>query len=440
MNNQGGKIGFVSLGCPKATVDSQRILTRLRAEGYQLAPDYDEANLVIVNTCGFIDSAVQESLDAISEAMDENGKVIVTGCLGADEGRIREVQPDVLAVTGPQAFEEVMEAVHGQLPPEHNPHIDLLPPQGIKLTPRHYAYLKISEGCNQSCSFCIIPSMRGKLVSRPINEVLDEAERLAGAGVKELLVVSQDSGAYGVDTKYQTSFWQGRPVKSRLTEMAKILGDMGMWIRLHYLYPYPHIDELLPLMADGTILPYLDAPLQHASPPILKAMRRPANSENALRRIEQWRRDCPDLTLRSTFIVGFPGETEEDFETLLDFIEEAGIDRAGAFTYSAVEGAAANELPGALPEELKLERLERLMERQEEISADRLAAKVGRKMRVLVDDIEGDLAIARSGGDAPEVDGVVIINDGGELPVGEFIEVEIDASDAHDLWAHRIER
>lgn len=438
MNNQGGKIGFVSLGCPKATVDSERILTRLRAEGYQLAPDYDEANLVIVNTCGFIDSAVQESLDAISEAMDENGKVIVTGCLGADEGRIREVQPDVLAVTGPQAFEEVMEAVHGQLPPEHNPHIDLLPPQGIKLTPRHYAYLKISEGCNQSCSFCIIPSMRGKLVSRPINEVLDEAERLAGAGVKELLVVSQDSGAYGVDTKYQTSFWQGRPVKSRLTEMAKILGDMGMWIRLHY--PYPHIDELLTLMADGTILPYLDAPLQHASPPILKAMRRPANSENALRRIEQWRRDCPDLTLRSTFIVGFPGETEEDFETLLDFIEEAGIDRAGAFTYSAVEGATANELPGAVPEELKLERLERLMERQEEISADRLAAKVGRKMRVLVDDIEGDLAIARSGGDAPEVDGVVIINDGGELPVGEFVEVEIDASDAHDLWAHRIER
>ncbi|QKQ27703.1 30S ribosomal protein S12 methylthiotransferase RimO [Candidatus Reidiella endopervernicosa] len=437
MNNQGGKIGFVSLGCPKATVDSERILTRLRAEGYQLAPDYDEANLVIVNTCGFIDSAVQESLDAISEAMDENGKVIVTGCLGADEGRIREVQPDVLAVTGPQAFEEVMEAVHGQLP-EHNPHIDLLPPQGIKLTPRHYAYLKISEGCNQSCSFCIIPSMRGKLVSRPINEVLDEAERLAGAGVKELLVVSQDSGAYGVDTKYQTSFWQGRPVKSRLTEMAKILGDMGMWIRLHY--PYPHIDELLTLMADGTILPYLDAPLQHASPPILKAMRRPANSENALRRIEQWRRDCPDLTLRSTFIVGFPGETEEDFETLLDFIEEAGIDRAGAFTYSAVEGATANELPGAVPEELKLERLERLMERQEEISADRLAAKVGRKMRVLVDDIEGDLAIARSGGDAPEVDGVVIINDGGELPVGEFVEVEIDASDAHDLWAHRIER
>ena len=431
------KVGFISLGCPKALVDSERILTQLRAEGYAIAPDYAGADLVVVNTCGFIDAAVQESLDAIGEALHENGKVIVTGCLGAEEDKVRAAHPSVLAVTGPHAYEEVMSAVHANLPAPHDPYTDLVPPQGIKLTPRHYAYLKISEGCNHRCSFCIIPSMRGDLVSRPIGEVMQEAENLVAAGVKELLVISQDTSAYGVDVKYRTGFWQGRPLKTHMQQLAEALGSLGVWVRMHYVYPYPHVDNLIPLMAEGKILPYLDVPLQHGSPRILKAMKRPAAAEKALERIARWREICPDITLRSTFIVGFPGETEEDFQTLLDFLEEAQLDRVGAFAYSAVEGATANELPGAVPEDEKLERLERFMEVQAEISEARLADKVGRRMTVLVDEQDEHGSIARGPGDAPEIDGVVYIEDAFIAP-GEFVEVEIIGSGEHDLWAQPV--
>jgi ribosomal protein S12 methylthiotransferase len=433
------KVGFVSLGCPKATVDSERILTHLRAEGYQIVPSYDDADLVVVNTCGFIDAAVEESLDTIGEALAENGKVIVTGCLGAKEDVIRSAHPQVLAVTGPDSLQQVMAAVHDHLPPHHDPYLDLVPPGGLKLTPRHYAYLKIAEGCNQQCSFCIIPSMRGKLVSRPVGEVLDEAATLVDAGVRELLIVAQDTAAYGIDVKYRTGFWQGRPVKTRITELARQLGTLDAWVRLHYVYPYPHVDELVELMAEGVILPYLDVPLQHASPKILKAMRRPGNIENTLRRIEQWRAMCNDLTLRSTFIVGFPGESEEDFEQLLQFIEEARLDRVGAFAYSAVEGACANELPGAVPEEIKEERLERFMELQEAISADKLQEKVGRTMIVLVDEVVEDGAYARSSADAPEIDGMVLIENGTDLESGDFVEVTITAAGEHDLFATLVE-
>ncbi|MCK9532084.1 MAG: 30S ribosomal protein S12 methylthiotransferase RimO [Hydrogenophaga sp.] len=432
------KVGFVSLGCPKATVDAERILTQLRAEGYAMVPDFADADLVVVNTCGFIDAAVEESLDTIGEALAENGRVVVTGCLGAKDEVIRASHPQVLAVTGPNQLEAVMEAVHAHLPPEHDPFVDLVPPGGVKLTPRHYAYLKIAEGCNQLCSFCIIPSMRGRLVSRPAGEVLAEAERLVSAGVQELLVVSQDTGAYGVDLKYRTSFWNGRPVRTRTTELARELGQLGVWVRLHYLYPYPHLDEILPLMAEGLVLPYLDVPLQHASPAILKAMRRPGDVEGTLRRIEQWRRECPDLTLRSTFIVGFPGETDADFERLLEFLEEARLDRVGAFAYSPVEGAAANALPGAVPEELKEERLERFMELQAAISADKLQDRVGHIETVLVDELFEDGVVARSRGDAPEVDGNVFIETDAELAPGQFVEVRITAAGEHDLYAELI--
>ncbi|WP_303906993.1 30S ribosomal protein S12 methylthiotransferase RimO [Thiohalomonas denitrificans] len=429
------KVGFVSLGCPKATVDSERILTQLRAEGYQLSSSYDAADLVVVNTCGFIDAAVEESLEAIGDALAENGKVIVTGCLGARDDTVRVAYPRVLAVTGPDSLDEVMEAVHAHLPPQHDPFGDLVPPGGLKLTPRHYAYIKIAEGCNQSCSFCIIPSMRGRLASRPVGEVLDEAERLVEAGVRELLVVSQDTGAYGVDVKYRTGFWQGRPVKSRITDLARGLGSLGVWVRLHYLYPYPHLDELLPLMADGLILPYLDVPFQHASPSLLKAMRRPGDVDGLLRRIEGWRAAVPDLTLRSTFIVGFPGETDSDFERLLEFLHEARLDRVGAFAYSPVEGAAANALPGAVPEELKEERLERFMDLQVAISADRLQDKVGRRLTVLVEGADEEYVYARSKGDAPEIDGMVVVDTDADLGPGDFLEVTVTAADEHDLYA-----
>lgn len=430
------KIGFVSLGCPKATVDSERILTQLRAEGYLISNSYQDADVVVVNTCGFIDSAVEESLDAIGEALKENGKVIVTGCLGAKGEVVRDAHPSVLAVTGPHATEEVMAAVHAQLPKPHDPYSDLIPAQGVRLTPGHFAYLKISEGCNHRCTFCIIPSLRGDLVSRPIGEVMNEAEALVKAGVKELLVISQDTSAYGVDVKYRTGFWKGRPLKPRMTELVDALGDLGAWVRLHYVYPYPHVDEVIPLMNEGKVLPYLDIPFQHASERILKLMKRPAASGKTLDRIHAWREACPDLTLRSTFIVGFPGETETEFEELLDFLDEAQLDRVGCFPYSNVEGAAANSLPDAVPEEIKEERFARFMEKQAVISARRLEAKIGREMTVLVDEIdeEGD-AIARSPGDAPEIDGVVFIEDAEGLAPGDFVNVVItDASD-HDLWA-----
>ena len=431
-------IGFVSLGCPKALVDSEHILTQLRAEGYTIAPTYDNADLVVVNTCGFIDSAVEESLDAIGEALAENGKVIVTGCLGAKGDIVRQTHPQVLAVTGPHALAEVMQAVHTHLPKLHDPYADLVPPQGVRLTPSHYAYVKIAEGCNHRCSFCIIPSMRGDLVSRPVGDVMQEAKNLVDAGVQELLVISQDTSAYGVDVKYRTGFWQGRPLKTRMTDLARALGELGVWVRLHYVYPYPHVDEVIPLMAQGKILPYLDVPLQHASPKILKAMKRPASSENNLARIRAWRDICPDITLRSTFIVGFPGETEADFQQLLDFLHEAQLDRVGCFKYSPVEGASANALPGAVPEELKEERLARFMQLQEDISADKLTRKVGRTLTVLIDEVtsEGE-AIGRSSADAPEIDGVVIIEDGGDLEIGQFAEVCVTDSGEHDLWAQR---
>src|SRR5512135_2329706 len=409
------RIGFVSLGCPKATADSELILTRLRAEGYEISGSYDEADLVVVNTCGFIDSAVEESLDAIGEALAENGKVIVTGCLGAKGDIVQQAHPKVLAVTGPHSTNEVMDAVHAHLPKPHDPYIELVPPQGVRLTPSHYAYLKISEGCNHRCTFCIIPSLRGDLVSRPVGEVMLEAEKLVESGVKELLVISQDTSAYGVDVKYRTGFWQGRPVKTRMTDLAAALGSLrtpegdAPWVRLHYVYPYPHVDEVIPLMADGIILPYLDVPFQHANERILKLMKRPASSENVLARIKAWRETCPDITLRSTFIVGFPGETEEEFEELLDFVEEAQLDRVGAFKYSPVEGAAANALPDHVDPDVQEDRLARLMYLQEEISAAKLAKKVGQTMTVLVDDVDEEGAVARSAADAPEIDGLVYV-------------------------------
>lgn len=428
------RVGFVSLGCPKALVDSERILTQLRAEGYTISGSYDEADLVVVNTCGFIDSAVAESLEAIGEALDENGKVIVTGCLGANADKVLDAYPNVLAVTGPHAYEAVMQSVHTHLPPLHDPYTSLVPPQGVRLTPRHYAYLKISEGCNHRCSFCIIPSLRGDLVSRPIGDVLQEAENLVNAGVRELLVISQDTSAYGIDVKYRTGFWQGRPIKTHSQQLAEALGDMGVWVRLHYVYPYPHVDNLLPLMADGKILPYLDIPFQHASPSVLKNMRRPAHTEKVLERLGKWRDVCPDIAVRSTFIVGFPGETDDDFETLLDFLQEAELDRVGAFTYSAVEGAPANALEGAVPEDVKEERLERFMEVQAEISAAKLSRMIGKTLTVLVDDAEDGQSLARSYRDAPEIDGQVVI-EGVELPVGEFVKVRVTHADEHDLWA-----
>ncbi|MEE4382134.1 MAG: 30S ribosomal protein S12 methylthiotransferase RimO [Pseudomonadales bacterium] len=428
-----GRIGFVSLGCPKALVDSERILTQLRTAGYDLVGGYEEADLVVVNTCGFIDAAVEESLDAIGEALAENGRVVVTGCLGKDAERIRAAHPDVLAVTGPQAYEDVMAAVHEHLPePAHDPFTSLVPPQGIRLTPRHYAYLKISEGCNHRCTFCIIPSMRGDLVSRPAGDVLAEAERLVDAGVRELLVVSQDTSAYGVDLKYRTSFWGGRPVRTRMTELCEALGSLGVWVRLHYVYPYPHVDEVIPLMAEGKVLPYLDVPLQHASDRILKLMKRPAASERNLDRIRAWRALCPDLTLRSTFITGFPGETEAEFEELLAFLEEARLDRVGCFAYSPVEGAVANALPDPVPAEVAEERRERLMALQEEISAERLARWVGREIDVLVDGSGPEGSVARSPADAPEIDGAVHLP-GVRSEPGTLLRVRIVATDAHDM-------
>ncbi|WP_345796867.1 30S ribosomal protein S12 methylthiotransferase RimO [Castellaniella sp. MT123] len=435
--SQSPRVGFVSLGCPKALVDSERILTQLRMDGYTISADYDGADVVVVNTCGFIDSAKAESLDAIGEAIVENGKVIVTGCLGVEADMIRDVHPAVLAVTGPQQYEQVVRAVHEAAPHErdHDPYTDLVPPQGIRLTPRHYAYLKISEGCNHNCSFCIIPSMRGRLVSRPIGDVLGEARRLVDAGVKELLVISQDTSAYGVDIKYRTGFWDGRPVKTRLTELAQALGEFGVWVRMHYVYPYPHVDELIPLMAEGRILPYLDIPFQHASPRILKAMKRPAFEDRTLARIRQWREACPDMTLRSTFIVGFPGETEDDFQYLLDWMSEAQLDRVGCFQYSPVEGAKANELPDAVPDEVKAERWERFMAHQQAISTQRLAAKIGRTLTVLVDEVDDQGgATARSMADAPEIDGSVLLRDAAGRAPGDLIQVRIEDADEYDLY------
>ncbi len=431
------KVGFVSLGCPKATVDSERILTQLRAEDYEIASSYEGADIVVVNTCGFIEDAVAESLDAIGEALNENGKVIVTGCLGARGDIVKEKYPQVLAVTGPHATEEVMQAVHAHLPPRHDPLRNLIPPQGIRLTPRHYAYVKISEGCNHRCSFCIIPTLRGDLVSRPVGDVLAEAERLVASGVKELLVISQDTSAYGVDVKYQTGFWKGRPVKTRMTEMVQALGELGVWVRLHYVYPYPHVDEIIPLMNEGRVLPYMDVPFQHASPRLLKLMKRPSNIENTLERIQGWRKLCPDLTLRSTFIVGFPGETEQEFEDLLEFLEQAQLNRVGAFAYSAVDGASANELPGAVPEEIKQERLHRFMEVQTAISARGLQQKIGRTLEALVDEVHDDHAVGRTQGDAPDIDGVVVIEGGQGLSPGDWVEVEVTHADEHDLWGRK---
>jgi ribosomal protein S12 methylthiotransferase len=429
------RVGFVSLGCPKALVDSESILTRLRAEGYDIAPDYAGSDLVVVNTCGFIDAAVQESLDAIGEALAENGKVIVTGCLGAKGDVVREAHPKVLAVTGPHATEAVMDAVHAHLPKPHDPFMDLVPPQGIRLTPRHYAYLKISEGCNHRCTFCIIPSMRGDLVSRPIGDVMKEAENLVKGGVKELLVISQDTSAYGVDVKYRTGFWGGRPVRTKMLDLCASLAELGVWVRLHYVYPYPHVDDVIPLMAEGKILPYLDVPFQHASPRILKLMRRPASSEKNLERIRAWRAECPDITVRSTFIVGFPGESDAEFEELLAFLDEAQLDRVGCFAYSPVEGAGANALAGPVPEPVKEERRARFMARQEAISAAKLARKVGRTMEVLVDEVQGTTAVARSAADAPEIDGVVRVTGAEGARPGDILKVKVSGATAHDLSA-----
>jgi ribosomal protein S12 methylthiotransferase len=440
MSLQNPKVGFVSLGCPKALVDSERILTQLRVEGYDIVPTYDAADVVVVNTCGFIDSAVAESLDAIGEAMNQNGKVIVTGCLGKRPEQIREQYPDVLAISGPQDYQSVMEALHEALPPKHDPFVDLVPDYGIKLTPRHYAYLKISEGCNHRCSFCIIPSMRGDLVSRPVDDVLREAERLVRGGVKELLVVSQDTSAYGVDVRYAEREWRGKAYQTRMKALCEGLGELDAWVRLHYVYPYPHVDDVVPLMAEGKVLPYLDIPFQHASPRILKLMKRPGAVDKTLERVKRWRSICPDITLRSTFIVGFPGETDQEFEELLQFLDEAQLDRVGAFAYSPVEGAAANLLPDPVPEEVKQERLARFMEKQAEISAARLEAKIGTVQQCLVDLIEDDIAVARSKSDAPEIDGLVHIQNGGELGlrVGQFVDVEITESDEHDLFGDAI--
>ncbi|MCM0043350.1 MAG: 30S ribosomal protein S12 methylthiotransferase RimO [Burkholderiaceae bacterium] len=441
------KVGFISLGCPKALVDSEHILTQLRAEGYETAKSYDGADLVIVNTCGFIDAAVQESLDAIGEALHENGKVIVTGCLGGKKDAsggdlVQKVHPKVLAVTGPHALGEVMDAVHTHLPKPHEPFLDLLPPQGIKLTPKHYAYLKISEGCNHRCSFCIIPSLRGDLVSRPIAEVMLEAENLFKAGVKELLVISQDTSAYGVDIKFRTGFWNGKPVRTHMTDLVRALGELAKqhdaWVRLHYVYPYPHVDEVIPLMNGGHVLPYLDVPLQHAHPDVLKRMKRPANGEKNIERIRAWREACPDITIRSTFIAGFPGETDEEFDYLLDFLKEARIDRLGCFAYSPVDGAAANAIADPVPDAVREERRARVMQLQETISRERLQAKVGQTLRVLIDAVDRNGATGRSSADAPDIDGVVYVKrpyePGRELQVGSFVDVRITAADAHDLW------
>ena len=431
-------VGFVSLGCPKATSDSEQILTRLRAEGYLISGSYDGADLVVVNTCGFIDAAVEESLDAIGEALNENGKVIVTGCLGAKGDVVKNAHPSVLAITGPHATDEVLHHVHAHLPQPHDPFSSLVPPQGIRLTPQHYAYIKISEGCNHSCTFCIIPSMRGPLVSRPIGDVLQEAKNLAEAGVKEILVISQDTSAYGVDLKYRMGFWGGRPVKTRLKELCEALAEFGIWVRLHYVYPYPSVDELIPLMAEGKILPYLDVPFQHASPRVLKAMKRPASAENNLERIKAWRSICPEITIRSTFIAGFPGETEEEFEELLGFIEEARLDRVGCFAYSPVEGAVANSLAAAVPLEVREERQRQLMELQEDISAELMAAKIGREIEVLVDEVDEEGAMARSKADAPEIDGLVYLDGVFDVEPGDFLTVRIVDTDAHDFYAERV--
>lgn len=428
-------IGFVSLGCPKALVDSEQILTKLRAEGYLISPSYQGADLVVVNTCGFIDAAVEESLSAIGEALAENGKVVVTGCLGAREEIVRQAHPQVLAVTGPHSSEEVLRHIHAHLPPVHDPFNSLVPAQGIKLTPQHYAYLKISEGCNHSCTFCIIPSLRGPLVSRPIGDILQEAKTLADAGVRELLIISQDTSAYGVDVKYRTGFVAGRPLRTRLRELCEALGELGIWIRLHYVYPYPSVDALLPLMAEGKILPYLDVPFQHASARILNAMKRPANAENNLERIQAWRAISPELTIRSTFITGFPGETEAEFEELLEFIAVARLNRVGCFAYSPVDGAVANQLPNALPDEVREERRRRLMELQEDISAELLAAKIGQEIEVLVDEVDDEGTIARSMADAPEIDGLVLINDYFAAVPGDFLRVRVVDADEHDLYA-----
>ena len=432
-------IGFVSLGCPKATVDSERILTQLRAEGYDIRPDYADADLVVVNTCGFIDAAVDESLGAIGEALNENGRVIVTGCLGARGELVREAHPEVQAFTGPHALDEVKAAVHAHLPAPHDPFDSLVPSPGVRLTPAHYAYLKISEGCMHRCSFCIIPSLRGDLVSRGIGEVLDEAERLVESGVRELLIVSQDTSAYGLDLRHRPDFWKGRPLKTHITDLARALSELPAWIRLHYVYPYPHVDELIPLMAEGLILPYLDMPLQHGSERVLRAMRRPAATEKVLERLTRWREICPELVLRSTFIVGFPGETEAEFAQLLDFLRAAQLDRVGCFPYSPVAGAAANDLPDPVPEAIKQERLERFMAVQAEISRDKLATRIGQRLTVLVEAVEEDAIIARSYADAPEIDGEVIIPGEWEIDVGDFIEVEVFDAGDHDLWARPVE-
>ena len=433
------KIGFISLGCPKALVDSEQIITRLRAEGYEISPSYQDSDIVVVNTCGFIDDAVEESLEAIGEALNENGKVIVTGCLGAKGDIVANNYPQVLAISGPHAADEVLQAVHEHLPPEHDPYLNLVPPAGIKLTPKHYAYLKISEGCNHRCTFCIIPSLRGDLVSRPIGEVMTEAENLVNAGVKELLVISQDTSAYGIDVKYQTDFWNGRAIKTRFEALARHLGELGIWIRMHYVYPYPHVDKIIPLMAEEKILPYLDIPFQHASPSILRAMKRPASSENVLKRIKKWREICPDITLRSTFIVGFPGETDDDFNQLLDFLVEANLDRVGCFSYSPVEGASANQLAEQIPEDLKEQRMQRFMELQAEISQSKLNKKIGQTIQVMVDETDEEGVIARSKSDAPEIDGLVFVNSDKKYEAGTLLDVKITDSSEHDLFANEIE-
>ncbi|HGJ5857740.1 30S ribosomal protein S12 methylthiotransferase RimO [Arsenophonus nasoniae] len=431
-------IGFLSLGCPKNLVDSERILTELRTDGYQIVASYHDADLVIVNTCGFIDSAVQESLEAIGEALNENGKVIVTGCLGAKEDQIREVHPKVLAITGPHSYEQVLAHVHHYVPkPQHNPFFSLVPQQGIKLTPKHYAYLKISEGCNHRCTFCIIPSMRGDLESRPIGEVLSEAKRLVAAGVKELLIISQDTSAYGVDTKHRVGFWDGQPVKTSMVSLCEQLAALGIWIRLHYVYPYPHVDDVIPLMAQGKILPYLDIPLQHASPTVLKRMKRSGAVEKTLERIRRWREICPALTLRSTFIVGFPGETEADFQLLLDFLQQARLDRVGCFKYSPVDGAQANALPDQVPEEIKETRYHRFMQVQQQISQQRLQEKVGSKIWVIIDELDDQGAVGRSMADAPEIDGVVYLNGEFNVKPGDIVQVFVEHADEYDLWATR---
>jgi ribosomal protein S12 methylthiotransferase len=433
MNAPAPKVSFVSLGCPKALVDSERIITQLRAQGYQLTKEHDGADVVIVNTCGFLDSAKAESLEAIGEAMAENGKVIVTGCMGAEPEQIRDQFPNVLAITGPQAYESVVSAVHQAVPPAHDPFVDLVPPQGVKLTPRHYAYLKISEGCNNRCSFCIIPKLRGDLVSRPIGDVLREAEKLARAGVKELLVISQDTSAYGLDIKYQPSLWKDREVRTRFFELAKELGELGMWVRMHYVYPYPHVDEVIPLMAEGRILPYLDIPFQHASPRVLKSMRRPGNQEKTLERILKWREICPDLAIRSTFIVGFPGETEEDVDFLMQWLKDAKIDRAGCFQYEPVQGAPANDIIGAVPAEVKEERWHRFMQTQQKVSAKILKSKVGKTLPVIIDEAGATVATGRTKYDAPEIDGVVYVASKTPLKPGEIVNVTIETSDEYDL-------